>query len=203
MFIHCPATTLVRFLSLNMLSNLASYIFGSTVEPEAPVLDDQVREEANPSQVVHHDEEWVLVGDRVPSLTLGSLNDAIPRPAVGSTGSSEHSFHSDDSGDEPMQGEVALADSVPREPIGLTRSARRLTIPFGSLPKVTSLSDIHCVRASQSLRVKDSGKQLTSKALERRNKAVKQQHGGSASRKSKAPTMSLKASGASRQLKQC
>jgi hypothetical protein len=180
-----------------MLSNIASYIFGSSVEPEVPTGAQE--EEAKPAEVVSED-EWVLVEDRVPALNLGSLNDI---PLMGSTGSSEPSLDSEDSEDVPMSDGAALPNGTPREPVALTRTARRLTIPFGSLPKVTSLSDIQCVKASQSLKVKASGKHLTSKALERRNKAVKQQHGGSGSRKSKAPTMALRAAGASRQLKQC
>ena len=178
-----------------MFSNLASYIFGSTVENGEPELP-QVEEEPVPEKV--EEEEWVLVGDGVPALTLGSLNDVAARSALGSTGSSDPSVDSEDSGDAPMQ------DGEHREVAALTRTARRLTIPFGSISgPATSLSDIKCVRAAQGLKVKDSGKHLSSKALERRNKAVKHQHGGSSSRKGKAPTMSLKASGSSRQLKQC
>jgi hypothetical protein len=73
-----------------------------------------------------------------------------------------------------------------------------LTVPFGSLPAAASLSEVRSVRAAQCLKAKDHGKQLTHKALERRNKASKP-----SSRKSKAPTMALKASGSSRHLKQC
>ena len=188
-----------------MFSNLASYIFGSTVEsgePEAAAVEAQDLEEAKPVEVVT-EEEWVLVGDGVPALNLGSLNDVIPRPALGSTGSSDPSLDSEDSGDATMQDGATALEGVHQEPVAFTRTARRLTVPFGSLPGATSLSDIRCVRTSQGLKVKDSGKHLTSKALERRNKAVKHQHGGSGSRKSKAPTMSLKASGSSRHLKQC
>ena len=185
-----------------MFSNLASYIFGSTVESGEAEVPADVQEEAKAAEVVN-EEEWVLVGDGVPALNLGSLNDVIPRPALGSTGSSDPSLDSEDSGDVPMQDGVPVGEGVHQEPVALTRTARRLTVPFGSLLGATSLSDIRCVRTSQGLKVKDSGKHLTSKALERRNKAVKHQHGGSASRKGKAPTMSLKASGSSRHLKQC
>jgi hypothetical protein len=182
-----------------MFSNLASYIFGSTVENEEPELPqvEEVEPERVPEKV--EEEEWVLVGDGVPALTLGSLTEVVlPRSALGSTGSSDPSLDSEDSGDAPMQ------EGEHREVAALTRTARRLTVPFGSISgPTTSLSDIKCVRAAQSLKVKDCGKHLSSKALDRRNKAVKQQHGGPSSRKSKAPTMSLKASGSSRHLKQC
>ena len=179
-----------------MLSNLASYIFGSAVESLEPELEPEVDEVAKPVEGVNED-EWVLVEDRVPALNLGSLNDVFTRASLGSTCSS--SLDTEESGDVPMQDGVGEGQA--QEPVALTRTARRLTISFGSLPHVTSLSDIRCVRASQSLRVKNSGKGLTSKALERRNKAVKQQGFGSC--KSKAPTMSLRASGARRCLKQC
>ena len=178
-----------------MLSNLASYIFGAAVESVEPELEAEVHAVAKPVEGVN-EEEWVLVEDRVPALNLGSLNDVFTRASLGSTCSS--SLDTEDSG-VPM--EDGVAEGQAQEPVALTRTARRLTIPFGSLPQVTSLSDIQCVRASQSLRVKNSGKGLTSKALERRNKAVKQQGFGSC--KSKAPTMSLRASGARRCLKQC
>jgi hypothetical protein len=59
------------------------------------------------------------------------------------------------------------------------------------------------VRSAQSAKAKDVGKHLTLKALDRRNKAVKHFGAGHSSKKSKAPTVALKASGAGRNLKQC
>ncbi len=154
-----------------MFSNLATYIFGSTVEngePEVPATTEV--NEAEPVAVVEKaasdEEEWVLVGEGIPALTLGSLGDVMPRPALGSTGSSDPSVDSEDSGDAPMlEGEHQDATAVT-----LTRTARRLTVPFGSISGPASLSDVRCVRAAQSLKQKESGKHLTSKALERRNK---------------------------------
>jgi hypothetical protein len=190
-----------------MFSNLASYIFGSTVENGEPEVQATTEAEEAPTEqtavvekAASDEEEWVLVGEGVPSLTLGSLSDAMPRPSLGSTGSSDPSIDSEDSFDAPMlEGEHRDATAVT-----LTRTARRLTVPFSSISGPTSLSDVRCVRAAQSLKQKESGKHLSSKALERRNKAVKHHSCGSNVRKStKAPTMSLKASGSSRHLKQC
>ena len=114
-----------------MFSNLASYIFGAApVENGDPAADVQVPQEAeevvpNIVEKVEED-EWEMVGEESPSLTLGSLNDPTQRSALGSTGSSDPSMDSEDSGDVPAsahrEGEVSA----------FTRTARRLTVPFGS-----------------------------------------------------------------------
>ena len=185
-----------------MFSNLASYIFGAApVENGDPAADVQVPQEAeevvpNIVEKVEED-EWEMVGEESPSLTLGSLNDPTQRSALGSTGSSDPSMDSEDSGDVPASAHREGEDSA------FTRTARRLTVPFGSLAATTSLSEVRSIRAAQSLKVKESGKHLTSKALDRRNKAVKHHHVGHSATKNKVPTMALKASGSSRHLKQC
>ena len=77
-----------------MFSNLASYIFGAApVENGDPAADVQVPQEAeevvpNIVEKVEED-EWEMVGEESPSLTLGSLNDPTQRSALGSTGSSD------------------------------------------------------------------------------------------------------------------
>ena len=195
-----------------MFSNLASYIFGAAAEsdePEVPVPGpEEVKQAPVPESVPERiperaeeaermdDEDWELVGEDAPALTLGSLGDMITRPALGSTGSSDPSLDSEDSGDAP---------GPARDPEGsaLTRTARRLTVPFGSLAGTTSLAEVRGVRTAQTLKVKDSTRQLTAKALDRRNKAVKHHHAGHSARKTKVPTMALKAAGSSRHLKQC
>ena len=180
-----------------MFSNLASYIFGTTVEGGAESVSEEVERVPDKVDEVDKldDNEWEMIGEGSPALTLGSLNDMIPRPSLGSTGSSAPSLDSEDSGEAPMptQDDQAV----------LTRTARRSTVPFGSLTGRTSLSEVRSVRAAQSHKAKESGKHFTSKALDRRNKAVKHHHAGNSVKKSKAPTMALKTSGSSRHLKQC
>jgi len=191
-----------------MFSNLASYIFGSTAEtgePEVPVPGevrqvpenvDQVPEKVDEVERID-DEDWELVGEDAPAHTLGSLADMAARPALGSTGSSDPSLDSEDSADALPAAEREGDGSA------LTRSGRRLTVPFGSLAGSASLAEVRSVRSAQSLKAKDSAKHLSAKALDRRNKAVKHHHAGHSARKSKVPTMALKASGSSRHLKQC
>lgn len=186
-----------------MFSNLASFIFGSTVEdaqqPEVPDNDAP----STPPEKMGEEEEWVLVGDAPPTLTLASLSEIIPRPTTGSTGSSDPPSDSEDSADVVLADNNAGEEPEARDGAVLTRTGRRLTVPFGSISGVTSLSEIRCLRAAQASKLKDSGKHLSAKALDRRNKAVKHHQGGVSSRKGKAPTMALKASGSSRHLKQC
>ena len=91
-----------------MLSNLASYIFGggddegqprqppssSVLAPPPPPPPPPPKVEDSDGDV--EDEEWVVVANggrprniNNPQLTLGSLNEVVPRPTVsGSTGSS-------------------------------------------------------------------------------------------------------------------
>ena len=93
-------------------------------------------------------------------------------------------------GDDPSSREITL-----------TRSARRLTSPL-SCPNGVSLPQMKALRASQKSKQKDASKHLTSKATERRNKAVKirSNHSG---KKNKMTNLSIKSSGFNKNLKQC
>jgi hypothetical protein len=81
-----------------MLSNLASYIFGAGVETGAADADPAVAsvpEAASEAEGVTEaekmeDEEWELVGEDSPALTLGSLGDMMmARPILDSSVESE------------------------------------------------------------------------------------------------------------------
>ena len=85
----------------------------------------------------------------------------------------------------------------PRE-IALTRSARRLTSPL-SCPNGVSLPQMKALRSSQKAKQKNAVRQLTSKATDRHNKAVKIR----SNQPKKAANMAIKASGLNKQLKQC
>ena len=189
-----------------MFSYLATSIFGSTdQEPTenglAPTIGGGDQQRVSPND---QEEDWVVVGGDVqPALTLGSLDEVVPRPSTGSTGSSETPSETgaeDEDGDMIVVEEHGLDDPSSRE-ITLTRSARRLTSPL-SCPNGVSLPQMKALRASQKSKQKDASKHLTSKATERRNKAVKirSNHSG---KKNKMTNLSIKSSGFNKNLKQC
>jgi len=181
-----------------MFSYLATSIFGSTDEPTsengAPTIGGDQRVSPNDQE-----EDWVVVGGDVqPALTLGSLDEVVPRPSTGSTGSSEAPSETGAEEDDMIVVEEHGDDPSSRE-ITLTRSARRLTSPL-SCPNGVSLPQMKALRASQKSKQKDAAKHLTSKATERRNKAVKirSNHSGK-----KMTNFSIKSSGFNKNLKQC
>ncbi len=191
-----------------MFSNLANYIFGGASEPSNGSTEQgsETRSPDNPQR----EDEWVVVGGDVqPSLTLGSLSDAAPRPSTGSTGSSEapseasHSNEEDDIvivNDESMEAEEAGTTSRSAA-AALTRSGRRLTTPLACQNGIT-LPQMKALRAGQKAKQKDSGRHNTAKASERVNKAVKirsNQH----NKRNKSASLSIKSSGCNKQLKQC
>jgi len=181
-----------------MFSNLATYIFGGASDKGA---ENGTSMGSGDPRNTHtgNDDEWVVVGgDAQPALTLGSLDEVVPRPATGSTGSSEASS---ETGAEDE--EMVIVEENPEGPreITLTRSARRLTSPL-SCPNGVSLPQMKALRASQKSKQKDASKHLNSKATERHNKAVKirSSHSG---KRSKVTNMAVKASGFNKHLKQC
>ena len=214
-----------------MFSNLTSYIFGGSEEspnPDASVQGQAVPPHAQTSpRGSNSDDEWVVVGGGAPNLHLGPLNGP-PLPATGSTGSSETPsetdvmVESDNAGgdglvlvemdDTPYRRRVSAddpsGDGHQRRDVALTRTGRRLATPFGSIPgqAAATVATVKTLRSAQSLKVKEAGKPLSGKALERRNKAVRHpgnHHHGGGHKKNKGATMALRSAGCARQLKQC
>jgi len=197
-----------------MFGNITSYIFGGqetedgsgqTQGPNGSPTHNSV----NPIPALSDgEEEWVVVagGNEQPSLTLGSLNEITPRPATGSTGSS--STPSDDGIDVDLSPEIPQTDENPNlngQTVAtpkMSRTERKFAIPFGSCPnnEALSLPVIKGIRAAQKSRVKDNKKQLSAKATDRHNKAVKQRNQGS--NNTKSAHLSIKSAG-SKVLKQC
>jgi len=185
-----------------MFSYLATSIFGSTDEPTengAPAIGGDQRVSPNDQE-----EDWVVVGGDVqPALTLGSLDEVVPRPSTGSTGSSEAPS---ETGAEEEEDDMIVVEEHGDDPssreITLTRSARRLTSPL-SCPNGVSLPQMKALRASQKSKQKDASKHLTSKATERRNKAVKIRSNHSGKKNKMMTNMSIKSSGFNKNLKQC
>lgn len=180
-----------------MLSNLASYIFGGATSEEEAVE----RPPVPALSPVASEDEWVVVGGDQPSLTLGSLNEANPRPVTGSTGSSEAASEVED--DMVVVSHPEDEDEEKPQQQQLTRSGRRLTTPFGCANSVT-LPQMKALRSAQKARQKEAGKAMTNKASQRQNMAVKcksqQQH--SSKRNKAAANLAIRASGC-KQLKQC
>ena len=206
-----------------MLSNLASYIFGANTETVAEgqqIHEVKADKATASSRKGQQDEDWEIVGGDVqPPLNLGSLDEVAPRPSTGSTGSSETPsevsnpfyffiflklfiysllYFSKDGQDDVE--DMVVVDNVPIGPreIALTRSARRLTSPL-SCPNGVSLPQMKALRSSQKAKQKNAVRQLTSKATDRHNKAVKIR----SNQPKKAANMAIKASGSNKQLKQC
>ena len=180
-----------------MFSNLATYIFGGAsdegAENRAIAPGDERKTPTG------NEDEWVVVGgDAQPALTLGSLDEVVPRPTTGSTGSSEAPS---ETGAEDEDMVVVEENPEGAREITLTRSARRLTSPL-SCPNGVSLPQMKALRASQKSKQKDASKHLNSKATERHNKAVKirSNHQG---KRSKVANLAVKASGFNKHLKQC
>lgn len=194
-----------------MFSNISSYIFGgqdneNEAGPNQDPNGSPTQYSANPMPPLSdEEEEWVVVagGSEQPSLTLGSLNEINPRPPTGSTGSSstpsDDGIDMDSASDLPQSGENPNSNRQ----TAMSRTERKLTIPFGSCPNngALSLPAIKGIRAAQKSRVKDKKKQLSAKATDRHNKAVKQRN--QASKKNQAAHISLKSAGINKQLKQC
>lgn len=185
-----------------MFSNLASYFFGSEDSNNQPppteinsnplILSTSSSNPINPDHQTHpendkapkrqnseEESDWVLVGpNNAPNL--GSLNDAPPTPSI---------------------------ESEPEEQPNnntLSRTARRLTAPFGCAHGSSSVAQIKALRSAQSAKKKDDKKVMgNAKGVERRNKAVKNPH-HNGKRAKQHQNLSFKACGAGlKQLKQC
>lgn len=194
-----------------MLSNLTSYIFGGEATSNEPgeiqgPNGSAMHHSGNPLPPLSDgEEEWVVVagGNDQPSLTLGSLNEITPRPPTGSTGSS--STPSDDGIDENSVHELPQPGESPNSTrqTALSRTERKLTVPFGSCPNngAISLPIIKGIKAAQKSREKDKKKNLSAKAIERHNKAVKYRNQGP--KKNQSAHASLRSAGINNQLKQC
>lgn len=180
-----------------MLSNLATYIFGasSNEETETNPSNNPVASTppATKPALSDGEEDWVVVEERPTHLTLGSLNESTQVPPGGSTGSSNTPSESGSMEATPTPNPPAAANTQ------LTRTDRRLANSFGSCSAAaTTLAAVKAVRSAQKSKDKSKAKSLTSKALERRNKAVKSNQ----SKKQYHASLNLRPANG-KQLKQC
>lgn len=159
---------------------------------------------ANDKSATEEECEWVLVApsstDAPAALTLGSLNEVLPAPSTGSTGSSTSPSESGD--ESPMDEEPTPAQAA-AQTVALSRSGRKLTSPFSCQNSVT-LQQMKAMRSAQESKQKRAGKSSTGKAVAKKNKAVK--NDGSSLKKqafANRHQMSFKSAGCNKQLKQC
>lgn len=172
-----------------MLSNLATYIFGANgtteeteVSPVQP-MEDALHQQPKPV-LSDGEEDWVVVEDGPQTQTLGSLNEAVS--PLGSTGST------------PTESGQSTPNHPPPNNHQVSRTDRRLANPFGSTSS-TTLAAVKAVRSAQKSKDKAKSKSLTSKALERRNKAVKSNQ---SKKQYHASSLNLRPTNG-KQLKQC
>ena len=169
--------------SNKMFSSLSSYIWGEGEEAAAP--------EAGPRpQVTTRDpspDDWVLVGES-SSPAPGNLGGCLPPLPGDSVSSSATSSACSEAGDSAEVAEPApvVAASRQRQPASLSQQAAK--------------RELRREKSAQLVKQKNSGKALTSKALNRTNKTVY----SSANKKQQfRQNLNLKMAGANKNLKQC
>lgn len=190
-----------------MFSNIASYIFGGETSDnntnQGPEATAHVVSHPSQPALSDGEDEWVVVGGSgQPPLTLGSLNEVNPRPPTGSTGSSapESEVGQDEAEPAPEDQPQAPGSNDARQ-VALTRTERRLLGPFGSCPNNALLPQVKAVRASQKSAQKVKAKSLSSKALDKKNKAVK--HQSHSKKHPHSSNLAIRSAGINKQLKLC
>jgi len=169
-----------------MFSSISSYIFGGE---EAQTPQTQVEEARAPRDHSAEGEDWVLVGD-APGPAPGDLGAALPAlPALPSGASSPSgSSTSSNNGDaEPME------DSVP---VAARHRAHHPT----ALAQQAAKKEFQHVKSAQITKQKTSGKAMSSKALNRTNKAV---FASTTKKYATRQSFNLKMAGSNKNLKQC
>ncbi|CAB4064821.1 unnamed protein product [Lepeophtheirus salmonis] len=176
-----------------MLSNLASYIFGSgeqeTGQSSLGVVagGPSLGQHPGGSPVSSEEEGWVLVGTPPHDLNLGSIHE-IP-------GSLLSSGEEEEEGDESN-----YSEGTPMEEGRLSSASR--AGPSSTLTGSVLTRSKAMVAAQQAMQ-KKTKKALSAKMLERQNKAVKISASGSCKKQSLKHNFSIKSSGINKQLKQC
>lgn len=168
-----------------MLSSLSSYIWGSESEEsvEVPQVSPTLLRQRSPSP-----DDWVLVGS---SPAPGSLAGALERlPSSPSSSGTATPASSE---------EEELADVIEEEPSAAIINRGR---PNNPTTRVQSLenAELKQVKQSQIAKQRNTGKALSSKALNRNNKVTMAAHGKKQSLKQ---NFNIKMAGNNKNLKQC
>jgi len=177
-----------------MFSSLSSYIWGEETQNGQgqdfnPTLPDNVKASRDQSP-----DDWVLVGETA-SPAPGNLTGALP-PLPGNSTPSQSSSASSEAGDN----EAVMVEAAPEPAAVVAVTPSRHRQASVSIASYQAKKELKCVKSAQLLKQKNTGKALTSKALNRSNKTVYNQ-------KSKKhqfrQNLNLKMAGANKNLKQC
>jgi len=173
-----------------MFSSLSSYIWGEETQNGQgqefnPTLPDNVKASRDQSP-----DDWVLVGETA-SPAPGNLTGALP-PLPGDSTPCQSSSASSEAGD------AEAAVTTAPEPSAVTSSRHRQT-PV-SIAAYQAKKELKSAKAAQLLKRKNSGKAMTSKALNRSNKTV---YSPKSKKHQFRQNLNLKMAGANKNLKQC
>jgi len=168
-----------------MFSSISSYIWGGE-EAQAQNQGEEVRAPRDHST---EGEDWVLVGE-APGPAPGDLGAALPAlPALPSGASSPSvSSSGSDIGDaEPLDDSVPLATRHrAHHPTALAQQAAK--------------KEFQHVKSAQITKQKTSGKAMSSKALNRTNKAL---FAATSKKYATRQSFNIKMAGSNKNLKQC
>ena len=168
-----------------MFSTLSSYIWGEETQSEALVpasTTEVVKKTRDPSP-----DDWILVGES-SGPAPGNLAGGLP-PLPGDSTPSQSSSASSEAGD-------VLA--VAPEPAAVNPAVKQRS--HTSVANVTK-KEMKSIKSSQLIKQKNSGKALTSKALNKHNKTV---YANTSNKKQHVKhNLNIKMAGANKNLKQC
>lgn len=164
-----------------MFSSLSSYIWGEGEEVAAPEAGPRPQVSRDPSP-----DDWVLVGES-SNPAPGNLGGCLP-PLPGDSASSATSSASSEAGDSAEVAEPGpvVAASRQRQPASLSQQAAK--------------RELRREKSAQLVKQKNSGKAMTSKALNRANKTV---YSSAHKKQQFRQNLNLKMAGANKNLKQC
>jgi len=170
-----------------MFSSLSSYIWGSESEEsvEVPVVTPTLPGRRSPSP-----DDWVLVGPTpAPGNLAGTLEPLPVSPSSSGTATPDSSEEEDS----------VMADVIEEEPSTDIINRGR---PNNPATRVQSLAtaELKQVKQSQIAKQRNTGKALSSKALNRNNKAIMAAHGKKQMLKQ---NFNIKMAGNNKNLKQC
>jgi len=176
-------SSVARVTSVTMFSSISSFIWGgengeeqSPAEISAPVK--------TPRDQSPEGEDWVLVGG-ASAPAPGNLGGVLPLP---SGAPSPSSSNSSDIGDvEPMEASV---------PVGNRHRAHHPT----ALAQQAAKKEFQQLKSAQITKQKSSGKAMSSKALNRSNKAL---FASGSKKHVTRQSFNIKMAGANKNLKQC
>ena len=175
-----------------MFSTLSSYIWGEETQDGAGVDTPTSLPATAPAARDQSPDDWVLVGES-HGPAPGDLGGALP-PLPGSASSSETSSVAGEESAPAAETETEAAALPLAAPRHMHRAAVRIA-------QQAARREQRTVAAAQLTRQRNSGKALTSKALNRSNKAV---YGHAGNKKQQCrQNLNIKTAGANKNLKQC